>query len=408
VTSTVEQLQPAPQLPFGRPNALDIAPLYETLRGRGPVAAVTTPAGDPAWLVTAYAEARAVLADTRFGRSHPAPEQAARLSRAGLMAGPIGAFDTEKEDHERLRRLLVPAFSAPRMRRLSAHVQELVDSCLDDLQAAGEAHPGEPVNLHDVLAFPLPILVICELLGVPCADRGHFRTLSARITELDGGADAQAAMAELRDYTGHLAAAKRENPGPDVISDLVAAQATEPGLTDKEVTHLSALLLLSGHETTAIRIDFGALWLLSDLKRRDRFVADPDGQVQQTVEEILRISAPGLIGLLRYAHEEVEIGGVTIARGDAVLIANEAANRDGSVFTAANVFDPERKPNLHLAFGHGGHVCIAASLARTELQAVFPALFRRFPGLRLAVPVDGITVLTNRMFGGVSSVPVLW
>ncbi|MEV6038983.1 cytochrome P450 [Nonomuraea sp. NPDC052116] len=150
------------------------------------------------------------------------------------------------------------------------------------------------------------------------------------------------------------------------------------------------------------------LWLLSDLRRRDRFVADPDGRVQTTVEEILRTSAPAGLGLLRYAHEDVELGGVAIARSDAVLISNDAANRDGTKFADPDAFDPERKPNLHLSFGHGMHVCIGANLARTELRIVFPALFRRFPHLRLAVGLDDIKILTNQLTGGVDKVPVQW
>jgi cytochrome P450 len=200
----------APRLPFERPNPLDIAPLYSVLRRRAPLVRVTTPAGDPAWLVTAYEEARAILGDHRFGRSHPAPEQASRISRAAISSGPSGSYESEEREHARMRRLLTPAFAAPRMRRLSDRIQELTDRCLDDMQDAQEREPGEPVNLHELLAFPLPVLVICELLGVPYADRALFRELSERIGILDGGADAQAAMAEFQAYMGRLAAAKRD------------------------------------------------------------------------------------------------------------------------------------------------------------------------------------------------------
>jgi pentalenolactone synthase len=174
------------------------------------------------------------------------------------------------------------------------------------------------------------------------------------------------------------------------------------------VARLAAGLIFAGHETTSTRIDLGTLLLLADLERRDRFVADPDGEVAATVEEILRITAPGGLGLLRYAHDDVEVGGVTIARGDAVIISSNAANRDGSVFADPADFDVDRSPNVHLAFGHGAHVCIGANLARTELRTVFPALLRRFPGLRLAVSVDDIEVHGNRLTGAVDEVPVIW
>ncbi|KAA9150300.1 cytochrome P450 [Amycolatopsis acidicola] len=405
MTSTVET---APRLPFARPNALDVAPLYAALRREAPLTRVTTPAGDPAWLVTRFAEARQIFGDRRFGRSHPAPERAAKVSFAAVQAGPTGDFETEAREHARLRKMFVPAFSAPRMRRMAGRIQELVDRCLDDMAAARAARPDEPVNLHELLAFPLPVLVICELLGVPYADRGHFRQLSERIGVLDGGDDAQRAMDEFKAYTAALAARKREHPEPDVITDMVKMQAEDPTFTDDELSRQAAGLLFAGHETTSGRIDYGVLFLLSDLARRDRFAADPHGQVQTTVEEILRLAAPGGLGLLRYAHEDVEVGGVLVERGEAVIISNAAANRDETAFIEPEVFDPTRKPNVHVAFGHGSHVCIGANLARTELRTVFSSLFSRFPGLRLAVDVDEIEVRTHRLTGGVDRVPVLW
>lgn len=405
MTST---LNSAPQLPFDRPNVLEIAPLYRVLRRKAPLSRVTTPAGDPAWLVTAFAEAREIVTDPRFGRSHPVPEQAAKVSHAAILSGPQGDYGNEGRDHSRLRRLLVPAFSANRMRRLGDRIQELSDRCLDDMQAARERAPGQPVNLHELLSFPLPLLVICELLGVPYADRAHFRQLSDRIGRLDGGEDAQRAMTDFTAYMGRLAAAKRRNPGPDVVSDLTKAQAEDPTLDDDALNGLAAVLLFAGHETTANRIDLGVLLLLAEQDRRDEFVADPGQAVQPTVEEILRTASPGGMGLLRYAHEDVEIGGVKITRGEAVIVAVDAANHDDAVFTDPDEFDPRRKPNTHLAFGHGAHFCIGASLARTELRTVLPALFRRFPGLRLAVDVDGLEVRPNRLTGGLDNVPVLW
>nr|BFE57178.1 cytochrome P450 [Dactylosporangium thailandense] len=398
----------APRLPFARPNILEIAPLYDVLRREAPITLVTTPAGDPAWLVTAYSEARQIFGDKRFGRSHPQPQRASRITHAALQDGPTGDFETEEREHTRMRRLLAPAFSAARMRRLGTRIEELTARCLDDMQAARDADPDTPVNLHEFLSFPLPVLVICELLGVPYEDRQRFRNLSERVGRIDGGADAQLAMREFKEYTAGLAERKRRDPAPDVISDLVTAQTTDPTLGDDEVSRLAAGLIFAGHETTSTRIDLGTLLLLADLSRRDRFVADPEGEVAATVEEILRITAPGGLGLLRYAHDDVEVGGVTIARGDAVIISSNAANRDATVFADPADFDVDRKPNVHLAFGHGAHVCIGANLARTELRTVFPALLRRFPGLRLAVPVDRIEVHANRLTGAVDEVPVLW
>ncbi|WP_318306379.1 cytochrome P450 [Amycolatopsis solani] len=403
--TTTEQ---TPRLPFSRGNALEIAPDYEALRREAPVSRVLTPAGDPAWLITSYEAAKEVFRDRRFGRSHPAPEQASRISYAAVQDGPSGDFESEEREHKRMRRMLAPAFSAPRMRALGDRIAELTDRCLDDLQAARDADPGAPVDLTDFLAFPLPVLVICELLGVPYEDREKFRGLSERIARMDGGEDAQAAMTEFKAYMTQLAEAKRADPQPDVISDMVAVQADDPTFTDDDLARMGAGLLFAGHETTSTRIAMGTLFLLTDTARRDRFAADPEGQVAQTVEEILRLTATSGTGLLRYAHEDVEIAGTRIARGDAVLISSDAANRDAAVFADPDEFDPDRTPNVHLAFGTGAHVCIGANLARTELRTVFPKLFERFPGLRLAVGLDEIAVRTNRVAGGVDRVPVEW
>jgi cytochrome P450 len=394
-----------PRLPFDRPNALDIAPLYAVLRREAPITTVRTPAGDPAWLVTGYEQARALFGDPRLGRSHPNPAEASRVSDAAVLNGPSGDFDTEARSHERMRSLLVPAFSASRMRRLGDHVQELVDGCLDAMEAA---RGDGPVDLHAHLSFPLPVLVICELLGVPFADREYFSGLSDRVATFGTGGDATAAMAEFHGYIRSLAAVKRAEPGEDVITDMVRAQADDPTFEEPEMVRLAAGLLFAGHETTVARIDLGVLILLTDLARRDAFVADPEGLAARTVEEILRYTSPGGLGLLRYAREDVEIDGQVIARGDAVLLAVGAANRDGSAFDDPDEFDPTRAPNPHVAFAHGAHYCIGASLARTELRTVFTALFRRFPTLRLAVPMEEIEVRDDRVTGGVGSVPVTW
>ena len=396
----------SPRLPFERPNVLEIAPLFEVLRRQGPVVPVTTPTGDPAWLVTGFDEVRAVFTDARFGRSHPAPEQASALSDAAILSRPQGDHEAEHVEHARMRRMLVPAFSANRIRRLTGHVQELADGCFAAMERARRG--DEPVDLHEHLSFPLPVLVICELLGVPYEDRDTFRVLSERMGRMDIGSGADAALDEFAAYLGRLAAAKRRDPGQDVVSDMVRAQADDPAFTDDDLARLAAGLLFAGHETTSNRIDLGVLLLLSDLARRDALVADPDGQVHGVVEEILRLSAPSGLGVLRYAHDDVELGGVTVARGDAVVLALAAANRDPAVFPHAGEFDPGRKPNSHVSFAYGGWFCIGASLARTELRVVFGSLFRRFPGLRLAVPVDELEIRANRVTGGVDRVPVLW
>lgn len=394
-----------PQLPFARPNLLELAPFYEVLRREAPIAPVTTPAGDPAWLVTRYAEVRELLGDKRFGRSHPEPERAARLSTAAVQDGPTGDYESEAADHARMRRLLTPAFSAKRMRALSGHVQELVDAYVDDMLAARA--PGETVDLHAHLAMPLPVAVICRLLGVPESDSEYFRSLSDRMATFSGQ-DAHDARAEFGRYVSALAEGKRSEPGEDVISDLVQAQAEDETFDYAELVKLCVGLLFAGHETTVNRIGLGTLFLLSHLDKWDDLVADPQGKVDPVIEEVMRLGAPGDLGLLRYAHTDVELGGVTIERGDAVVLSVNAANRDAEVFSDAETFDPARIERGHVGFGHGVHFCIGASLARTELRAVFATLARRLPGLRLGIGLDELDVRTNHLTGGVRSLPVHW
>jgi cytochrome P450 len=397
-----------PALPFTRPNVLDLAPLYDVLRREAPVAPVTTPAGDPAWLVTRFTEVRDLLGDKRLGRSHPDPEHAARITHAAIAEGPSGNYETEEADHTRMRRLLTPAFSAKRMRQMGEDVQALVDGYVDDLIAAREASPDGVADLHENLAVPLPVAVICRLLGVPHEHSAYFRDLSDRMATFAPEADAEGARAEFGRYMRGLAEQKRAAPGEDVISDLVAAQAQDEEYDYDEMIRLSVGLLFAGHETTVNRIGLGTLLLQTRRERWDDLVADPDGRTDAVVEEIMRLGAPGDLGLLRYAHTDVEVGGETIREGDAVILSINAANRDPDAFDDAEAFDPDRTERGHVGFGHGGHFCIGASLARTELRTVFRTLARRLPDLRLAADLDDIEVRTQHLTGGVKALPVTW
>jgi cytochrome P450 len=388
-----------PRLPFPRPDVLDVAPLYRALQAQAPVVPVRTPAGDVAWLVTRHAEAKALFADPRLGRSHPDPARAARISGSALLGGPMGDPATETAGHARMRRLLAPAFSARRMAGLRAHVAELASGLLDDLLAQ-----GPPADLHEALSFPLPVLVICELLGVPFADRDRFRKWSQGCADLTDRAASAAALGELVGYTRELAARKRREPGDDLISDLTAA---EEGLGDDEVAVLSAVLLFAGHETTVVRIDLGALLLMTHPDQAEALRREP-ALVPTAVEEILRVAAPSGVGLPRYAQADVDVAGVRIRAGDAVLLSSTVANRDPGAFPDPGLFDVARSPNPHLSFGHGPRYCIGAGLARIELQEVFTALPARLPGLRPAVPVAELRLRDDLLTGGLAVLPVTW
>ncbi|MGH3829999.1 MAG: cytochrome P450 [Pseudonocardiaceae bacterium] len=398
MTATSDSL---PHLPFPRPGVLDIGPLYRTLLARAPITPVRTLAGDVAWLVTGYAEVKALFADPRLGRSHPDPKRAARISDAAFFGGPMGDAATEATDHTRMRRLLTPAFSARRMQALRARVAELVDTLLDQL-----AEQSPPADLHEALSFPLPALVICELLGVPYADRDQFRAWSAGMVTLTDREASAAALTQLVSYMHHLMAHKRAHPGEDVITDLLAAHDDEH-FGDDQIAELAAALLFAGHETTVARIDYGTLLLLTHPDQRAALRRDPE-LVAGAVEEILRVAAPGSGGLPRYARDDIDIAGVRIRTGDAVLLSGVVANRDPAAFTDPDRFDITRTANPHLSFGYGPRFCIGAGLARLELRTVFTALPRRFPTLELAVPLEELRLRADLLTGGLTALPVRW
>jgi pentalenolactone synthase len=262
------------------------------------------------------------------------------------------------------------------------------------------------VDLHEHLSFPLPVMVICELLGVPYADREQFRAWSDAAAAIGDRAGADRALRELGGYMHQQIQRKRRAPTEDVLSDLAAAEARGE-LSLREAVGYAVTLLFAGHETTVARIDYGTLLLLAnpgprEQLRRDRALVEP------VVEEILRLAGGSGGGLPRYAREDIQIGGITIRAGEAVLLSIAAANRDGHAFAEPDAFKTDREPNPHLAFGYGGRYCIGAALARLELQAVFGALFGCFPTLRLAVPWDALRVRTHVLTGGVESLPVAW
>jgi cytochrome P450 len=392
-----------PVMPFERADVVDLAPAYRALQADRPVARVITPAGDPAWLVTGYEQVRVLFPDERLRRAHPDPDRAPRFTESALaLGGPIGNYETEKADNARMRRLLTRNFMTRRMNALRPHVQELVDGLLTEMAAE-----ALPVDLHETVSFPLPVLVICELLGVPAGDRGQFRVWTDQMSHLSDGEVALAGFLALRRYMGDLIDGKREQPEEDVISDLIAAQSEEDGFTDNSLVDLCVGILFAGHETTMARVDLGTVLLLTHPDQRDELVAHPE-LVHGAVEEILRFTSPTLGVILRYADADLEVEGVRIQAGDLVLLSQDAANRDERVFADPDRFDIRREQNQHLAFGYGIRYCLGSGLARVELESVFGTLFRRFPTLRLAVPLDQLRLRASSPLGGLEGLPVAW
>lgn len=389
-----------PALPFHQAHALAPAPVLRELRAHRPITRVRTPAGDEAWLVTRYDDVQRLLGDERLGLAHRDPEHAARTSQSVFFGGPSGNFDTEHADRARMRSLLRPYFTPKRMRALRPRIEAITDRLLDDL-AAGTT----PADLHEALTLPLPLLVICELLGVPYRDRDRFRAWSQGIADLNDRRRSEEALGALWSYMHGLVAERRARPGDDVISGLCAAEDDE--LDDASVAFLAAVLLFAGHETTVVQLDLGVLRLLTHPQQRRALLADPS-LAAGAVEELLRASGAGGGGVPRYARTDLDVGGVTVRAGELVILSIGAANHDDTRFPDPEVFDITRLSGGHLAFGHGAHYCLGAPLARLELQVALPRLLSRFPDLRLAVPLHRIRARRDKLTGGVTALPVTW
>ncbi|MFF2429993.1 cytochrome P450 [Streptomyces mirabilis] len=399
-----------PTLTYPIPGATPLGPPEEwaRLRQRCPVARVTLPSGDEASLLTRYADVRQVLSDPRFSRLLNA-DDAARIS----VTPSGGAFNDEMsnampqtgEAHRRWRRMVSKWFTAKRVAALRPGMEAMADRLLDTM-----VEHGQPADLKAHLAFPLPVWVICDLLGVPDEDRDRFSYWSDTLLNLTkyGQAEIDAAQAEFVAYMTSHVAAKRAHPGDDLLSDLLTA--TDPTgyrLTEQELVYTGQGLLVAGHETTANMIGKMVAMLLADRRHWERLLADPS-LVRPAVEEALRMDANPGLGMPRYIGEETEVGDTVLPKGTTVLCSMAAANRDETAFEDAGEMILDRTPNTHLAFGVGPHSCLGQALARTELGAVLDVLLRRLPSLDLAVPVEELRRLEGLVVGGLREVPVRW
>ncbi|MEU6740918.1 cytochrome P450 [Streptosporangium sandarakinum] len=387
--------------------ALEPPAEWAELRGRCPVAPVRLPSGDRATLLTRYEDVKRVLADPRFTRRLTAPD-AARLSAEGG-----GVFSSEMsqiipdggEEHLHWRRLVIKWFTARRMAALRPAMTRIAEDLVDDM-----IKRGAPGDLKASLGFPLPVYVICDMLGVPAADRDRFSYWSDTMLNLTryGEAEIAAAQGEFFRYMSEHVAAKRAEPGDDLLSELIAAGGPEDGgLSDVQIVVTGIALLVAGHETTANMIGKMVSMLLADRSRWERLLADPS-LIRTAVEESLRLDANSGFGLPRYLNEEAEVGGAVLPRGTTVVCSMAAANRDEDAFDAAAEMDLTRSPNQHLAFGSGSHSCLGQALARTELQVVLEVLLRRLPTLELAVPAAELERVEGLAVGGLRTVPVRW
>ncbi|GAA1892730.1 cytochrome P450 [Streptantibioticus ferralitis] len=396
-------------LPFPRSAPMEPPVEWAELREKCPFAAVRLPSGDRARMLTRYEDVRKVLTDPRFSRDLARPD-AARLTTAGdqgfMNARRPGVDITDGPGHTRWRRLVGRTFTMKRVEGLRPRIGAMVDELLD----AMTAHQGRPVDLVPNLALPLPVGVICELLGVPASDQGRFTEWANQMLSLTryDADEVAAGRAEFAAYMTGLIAAKRAEPGDDLLSELISVTDAEDGrLSEAELLATSMSLLAAGHETTASMIGKMAAILLSHRERYETLLADPS-LVPAAVEEVIRFDAMSEFGLPRYATETVEVGESVVEKGTTVLLSLQAANRDQSVFASPETWDAHRGDNHHLGFSAGAHFCMGSPLARVELQEVLAGLLRRLPTLRLAVPAEQLRRREGLLVGGYESVPVTW
>jgi cytochrome P450 len=359
----------------------DPFPVLQRLRAEQPVFPITMPTGGRIWFIIRYEDARRALTDPRLSN------RMARGMIGGTGEGPIGQhlLSTDPPDHTRLRRLVSAGFTARRTERLEPRITEIVAGLLD--QMAGQ----DEIDLIDAFAFPLPIQVICELLGVPSADRDEFRTWSNTVVvgNLAGDAEHEAqlrtAVGQIVGYIKQLLADKRVAPADDLLSALLNVREEGDQLSEEELLAMVFLMLIAGHETTMNLIGNGVYLLLTHPDQRERIAADRS-LLPGAVEEFLRYEPPVQTTSPRVTSEPVEYSGVTIPANEMVMVSLLSANRDGVAFPDVDRFDIARRGAAHLTFGHGIHFCLGAALARLEGRIAIAGLLDRFPGLQLARP----------------------
>jgi len=383
-------------------NGLDPVAEVGSLRERAPVSRLPVPVPIRVWLATGYEPVRQVLGSAD-GFSNDFGAFAARVGlTAAAEPGGLGMADPPM--HTRLRRLIMPEFTMHRLARLQPRIETIVSDRLDAM-----ARIDGPVDLLQEFALPVPALTICELLGVPYADRGLVQEFSAARFDLGGGAYAPLdAINESKAYLRNLVAAQRREPGDGLIGSLIRAHGDE--LDDQELAGLADGVLTGGLETSASMLALGALVLMTQPE-----LAEPlrSGEpADALVEELLRYLTVVQVAFPRFSRVEVQIGGQQIPAGALVLVSLSGADRDevlqGGYATEMERFDPARPATSHLAFGYGIHRCVGAELARIELRIAFPALARRFPSMRPAVPMAELDFRQTSIVYSAVKMPVLW
>ncbi|MDG9715507.1 cytochrome P450 [Streptomyces sp. DH24] len=380
--------------PFRRPGEPFPPPSYSAYREREGLVWSMMPGGQRVWLLTRFEDVREALLSPHLSSDSrndgfPTPGRTGGPPSQTQIPGWFATLDPP--EHERYRKVLMQPFTARRMKELRPRIQRVVEECVESLAAK-----GSPADLVADFAVPVPSLVICELLGVPRADRAFFESRIAVLVTL-AATDEQRdrATTELLRYLGRMVTIKRRRPGDDLISTMIESGE----LTPMEVGGAALLLLIAGQETTANNIALGAVPLVS----RPEWIGD-----EGIVDELLRFYSVADLVPLRVAVADVEIGGQLIRAGEGVAPLVAAANYDETRFGCPHAFDPGRSAQGHVAFGHGRHKCLGQHLVRVEMELAYRILFDRLPTLRLACPVEELPYKDDGVLYGLAALPVRW
>lgn len=374
-------------------------PAYSKLREEDPVHAVRFPDGQSGWMVTRYEDAEKVLKDPRFTKDLTkiyggSMDQMSVFTQNMLFSDP--------PDHKRLRGLAQKAFTPKMISGMRGRIQEITDELLTAMDGK------EQVDLIDAFAFPLPIIVICEILGVPSADRDKFRLWSNSMiegTSGEQGVTVQQHMNEFVQYLGQWFATVREQPGDDLISNLIQAEEEGDRLSERELYGVVLLLIIAGHETTVNLIGNTVLSLLENPAQRELLANNPE-LASQAIEESLRFNGPVEFSTSRWAAEDFEFQGKALKKGDLVVVSLNSANHDPDQFSDPKLFDIQREKSAHLAFGKGIHMCLGAPLARLEGEISIASLLNRFPNMELAVKSNELEWRPGMIVRGVKELPL--
>jgi cytochrome P450 len=386
----------------------DPFPFYARLRAESPVARLTAPVLGPLWIVTKHADVVACLKQAdRFVKD---PRNAGRKHRQTLprwlppsiRALEQNMLDTDDPTHRRLRSLVNKAFGPSRVEGLRNRMAVITEELLDRAFADGEA------ELVSAFALPLPLTVICELLGIPVADRQRFHRWSSALIATTSSLRMVLAVPPIiafARYLRRLCQARRQDPQDDLVTALVEAEEAGERLSETEIVAMLLLLVVAGHETTVNLIGSGTLALLEHPEQMRGLIEHPE-RIGAAVDELLRYTAPVETATERYAAEDMELGGAQLRKGDVVLAAIASANRDEAVFEDADVLDLGRKADPHVAFGHGVHFCLGHLLARLEAEIAFTRLLERCPDLRLIGDANDLTWRESPIVRGLTALPV--